>query len=209
MYQNGSGEITDNRIDGNARSGIGVHSGSHPNIRNNTITASGQSGLYFSEYAGGIAENNIISRSAMAGVSIKHGAKPTIRNNDITDGQSAGIYVRGLAGGIIEGNRILRSAKVGIGIKHHAFPRIVGNRIEGGQAGGICVHRSASGVIQGNLIGAHPMEALCVKVGSLAMVADNASLPATSAIREDAQSTSPGTSTSPDDRLPPRVGHRT
>jgi parallel beta-helix repeat protein len=54
--------ISENRIDGNARSGIGVHSGSGPTIRHNTITDSGQSGLYFSEYAGGTAEENTIVR---------------------------------------------------------------------------------------------------------------------------------------------------
>ena len=39
------------------------------------------------------------------------------------------------------------------------------------------MHRSSSGVIEGNLIGQHPMEALCVKAGSQALVKDNAMLP--------------------------------
>ena len=66
--------------------------GAEPHIKHCDISMCENVGLYITDYAQGIYEDNEISRNALAGVWVKNHANPIMRYNHIHHGRDVGIF---------------------------------------------------------------------------------------------------------------------
>lgn len=66
--------------------------GANPVIKHCDISDCENVGLYVTDYAQGIYEDNEISRNALAGIWVKNYANPIMRRNHIHHGRDVGIF---------------------------------------------------------------------------------------------------------------------
>ncbi|RWS04399.1 hypothetical protein B4U79_05437, partial [Dinothrombium tinctorium] len=116
-----------------------------PVIRNCDISDCENVGLYITDYAKGIYEENEISRNALAGVWVKNYASPIMRRNHIHHGRDVGVFTFDNGQGYFETNDIHNNRIAGFEVKAGANPTVVRCEIHHGQTGGIYVHENGRG----------------------------------------------------------------
>ncbi|UYV74626.1 FBXO11 [Cordylochernes scorpioides] len=133
--------------------------GAEPVIRHCDISDCENVGLYITDYAQGIYEENEISRNALAGVWVKNHANPIMRRNHIHHGRDVGVFTfdngqcwstrpflsTAVVQGYFEANDIHNNRIAGFEVKAGANPTVVHCKIHHGQTGGIYVHESGRG----------------------------------------------------------------
>ncbi|KAK2174892.1 hypothetical protein NP493_769g02005 [Ridgeia piscesae] len=119
--------------------------GAEPHIRRCDISDCENVGLYVTDYAQGIYEDNEISRNALAGIWVKNHANPIMRRNHIHRGRDVGIFTFDNGMGYFEGNDIHHNRIAGFEVKAGANPTVVKCDIHHGQTGGIYVHENGRG----------------------------------------------------------------
>lgn len=65
--------------------------GANPTIRNCDVSDCANVGLYVTDYAQGLYEDNEINNNALAGIKVKNGASPIMRRNHIHHGRDVGV----------------------------------------------------------------------------------------------------------------------
>lgn len=116
-----------------------------PVIRHCDISDCENVGLYITDYAQGIYEENEISRNALAGVWVKNQANPIMRRNHIHHGRDVGVFTFDNGLGYFEANDIHNNRIAGFEVKAGANPTVVRCEIHHGQTGGIYVHENGRG----------------------------------------------------------------
>ncbi|RWS26648.1 F-box only protein 11-like protein [Leptotrombidium deliense] len=116
-----------------------------PVIKNCDISDCENVGLYITDYAKGIYEENEISRNALAGVWVKNYASPIMRRNHIHHGRDVGVFTFDNGQGYFETNDIHNNRIAGFEVKAGANPTVVRCEIHHGQTGGIYVHENGRG----------------------------------------------------------------
>uniref|UniRef100_T1IYN2 F-box only protein 11 n=3 Tax=Chilopoda TaxID=7540 RepID=T1IYN2_STRMM len=119
--------------------------GAEPCIRHCDISDCENVGLYVTDYAQGIYEDNEISRNALAGIWVKNYANPIMRRNHIHHGRDVGIFTFDNGQGYFEENDIHNNRIAGFEVKAGANPTVVRCEIHHGQTGGIYVHENGRG----------------------------------------------------------------
>lgn len=119
--------------------------GAEPLIKHCDISDCENVGLYITDYAQGIYEDNEISRNALAGVWVKNHANPIMRRNHIHHGRDVGIFTFDNGMGYFDSNDIHNNRIAGFEVKAGANPTVVKCEIHHGQTGGIYVHESGRG----------------------------------------------------------------
>ncbi|KAH9380216.1 hypothetical protein HPB48_003302 [Haemaphysalis longicornis] len=127
-------------------------SGPEPCLRSCDISDCENVGLYITDYAQGIYEENEISRNALAGVWVKNHANPIMRRNHIHHGRDVGVFTFDNGLGYFEANDIHNNRIAGFEVKAGANPTVVRCEIHHGQTGGIYVHESGRGQFMENKI---------------------------------------------------------
>ncbi|XP_046437495.1 F-box only protein 11-like isoform X1 [Daphnia pulex] len=120
-------------------------SGAEPIIRRCDISDCENVGLYITDHAQGLYEDNEISRNALAGIWVKNHANPVMRRNHIHHGRDVGIFTFDNGLGYFESNNIHNNRIAGFEVKAGANPTVVRCEIHHGQTGGIYVHESGQG----------------------------------------------------------------
>lgn len=120
-------------------------SGAEPTVRSCDISDCENVGLYITDYAQGIYEENEISRNALAGVWVKNHANPIMRRNHIHHGRDVGVFTFDNGLGYFEANDIHNNRIAGFEVKAGANPTVVRCEIHHGQTGGIYVHENGRG----------------------------------------------------------------
>ncbi|XP_050048771.1 F-box only protein 11 [Dermacentor andersoni] len=126
--------------------------GAEPCLRSCDISDCENVGLYITDYAQGIYEENEISRNALAGVWVKNHANPIMRRNHIHHGRDVGVFTFDNGLGYFEANDIHNNRIAGFEVKAGANPTVVRCEIHHGQTGGIYVHESGRGQFMENKI---------------------------------------------------------
>lgn len=116
-----------------------------PVIRNCDISDCENVGLYVTDHAKGIYEENEISRNALAGVWVKNYANPIMRRNHIHKGRDVGVFTFDNGQGYFKENDIHENRIAGFEVKAGANPTVVRCEIHHGHTGGIYVHENGSG----------------------------------------------------------------
>lgn len=116
-----------------------------PVIRYCDISDCENVGLYITDHAKGIYEENEISRNALAGVWVKNYANPIMRRNHIHRGRDVGVFTFDNGQGYFKENDIHDNRIAGFEVKAGANPTVVRCEIHHGQTGGIYVHENGSG----------------------------------------------------------------
>lgn len=116
-----------------------------PTIRFCDISDCENVGLYITDRATGIYEENEITRNALAGVWVKNHANPIMRRNHIHHGKDVGVFTFDNGQGYFEDNDIHNNRIAGFEVKAGADPTVVRCEIHHGQTGGIYVHESGRG----------------------------------------------------------------
>lgn len=126
--------------------------GAEPHIKHCIISDCENVGLYITDYAQGIYEDNEISRNALAGVWVKNHANPIMRRNHIHHGRDVGIFTFDSGLGYFEANDIHNNRIAGFEVKAGANPTVVRCEIHHGQTGGVYVHENGRGQFLENKI---------------------------------------------------------
>ncbi|KAI1302325.1 F-box only protein 11 [Halotydeus destructor] len=116
-----------------------------PVIKHCDISDCENVGLYITDHAKGIYEENEISRNALAGVWVKNHANPIMRRNHIHHGRDVGVFTFDNGQGYFEQNDIHNNRIAGFEVKAGANPTVVRCEIHHGQTGGIYVHENGRG----------------------------------------------------------------
>ncbi|XP_015785252.1 F-box only protein 11 [Tetranychus urticae] len=116
-----------------------------PIIKHCDISGCENVGLYITDHAKGVYEDNEISRNALAGVWVKNHASPIMRRNHIHNGRDVGVFTFDNGLGYFEANDIHNNRIAGFEVKAGANPTVVGCEIHHGQTGGIYVHENGGG----------------------------------------------------------------
>lgn len=116
-----------------------------PVIKNCDVSDCENVGLYITDHAKGIYEENEISRNALAGVWVKNYANPIMRRNHIHRGRDVGVFTFDNGQGYFKENDIHDNRIAGFEVKAGANPTVVRCEIHHGQTGGIYVHENGSG----------------------------------------------------------------
>ncbi|XP_013794342.1 F-box only protein 11-like isoform X1 [Limulus polyphemus] len=119
--------------------------GAEPVIKHCDISDCENVGLYITDYAQGVYEENEISRNALAGVWVKNHANPIMRRNHIHHGRDVGVFTFDNGLGYFEANDIHNNRIAGFEVKAGANPTVVRCEIHHGQTGGIYVHENGRG----------------------------------------------------------------
>ncbi|CAG0898407.1 unnamed protein product [Darwinula stevensoni] len=119
--------------------------GASPTLRNCDISDCECVGLFITDYAEGIYENNEISRNVLAGIWVKNHSHPIMRRNHIHHGKDVGIFTFDNGRGYFEANDIHHNHLAGFEVKAGADPTVVRCEIHHGRTGGIHVHEQGSG----------------------------------------------------------------
>ncbi|KAG8182742.1 hypothetical protein JTE90_008120 [Oedothorax gibbosus] len=119
--------------------------GAEPIIKHCDISDCENVGLYITDNAQGIYEENEISRNALAGVWVKNQANPIMRRNHIHHGRDVGVFTFDSGLGYFETNDIHNNRIAGFEVKAGANPTVVRCEIHNGQTGGIYVHENGRG----------------------------------------------------------------
>ncbi|KAI5747863.1 hypothetical protein M8J77_019320 [Diaphorina citri] len=123
-----------------------------PTLRHCDISDCENVGLYVTDYAQGLYEDNEISRNALAGIWVKNYANPIMRRNHIHHGRDVGIFTFDNGHGFFEANDIHNNRIAGFEVKAGANPTVVHCEIHHGQTGGIYVHENGLGQFIDNRI---------------------------------------------------------
>lgn len=126
--------------------------GANPTIRHCDISDCENVGLYVTDYAQGLYEDNEISRNALAGIWVKNCASPIMRRNHIHHGRDVGVFTFDNGMGYFESCDIHNNRIAGFEVKAGANPTVVNCEIHHGQTGGIYVHESGLGQFLDNKI---------------------------------------------------------
>ncbi|XP_028969124.1 F-box only protein 11 [Galendromus occidentalis] len=119
--------------------------GAEPTVRHCDISDCENVGLYITDHAQGLYEENEISRNALAGVWVKNHANPVMRRNHIHHGRDVGVFTFDNGLGYFEANDIHNNRIAGFEVKAGANPTVVRCEIHHGQTGGVYVHESGRG----------------------------------------------------------------
>lgn len=92
-------------------------SGAEPTIRRCDISDCENVGLYITDHAQGLYEDNEISRNALAGIWVKNHANPVMRRNHIHHGRDVGIFTFDNGLGYFESNNIHNNRIAGFEVK--------------------------------------------------------------------------------------------
>lgn len=114
--------------------------GACPTIKHCNISDCENVGLYITDHAQGIYEDNEISNNALAGIWVKNHGNPIIRRNHIHHGRDVGVFTFDHGMGYFESCNIHRNRIAGFEVKAYANPTVVRCEIHHGQTGGIYVH---------------------------------------------------------------------
>lgn len=123
-----------------------------PVLRHCDISDCENVGLYITDHAQGLYEDNQISRNALAGIWVKNHANPVMRRNHIYHGRDVGIFTFDNGQGYFEANDIHGNRIAGFEVKAGANPTVVQCEIHHGQTGGIYVHENGLGQFLENRI---------------------------------------------------------
>lgn len=91
--------------------------GAEPIIRRCDISDCENVGLYITDHAHGLYEDNEISRNALAGIWVKNHANPVMRRNHIHHGRDVGIFTFDNGLGYFESNNIHNNRIAGFEVK--------------------------------------------------------------------------------------------
>ncbi|KAF0302839.1 F-box only protein 11 [Amphibalanus amphitrite] len=123
-----------------------------PIVRHCDISECENVGLYITDYAQGVYEDNEISKNLLAGIWVKNHANPVMRRNHIHHGRDVGIFTFNNGQGYFEANDIHANRIAGFEVKAGANPTVVRCDIHHGQTGGIYVHENGLGQFLENRI---------------------------------------------------------
>ncbi len=153
FIDNASPQVENNFVTSDAGSAIVVTGPTaRPDIVNNTISKSKESGIYLDVQGAGTITGNDIFDNGLAGIEIASGADPLVKNNAIHDGRSGGMLV-GVGGlGSIEHNDIYNNALSGIETNTKAKVVVRSNKIYKNKQAGLFVQSSDEGIFNNNEI---------------------------------------------------------
>jgi parallel beta-helix repeat protein len=153
FIDNASPQVENNFVTSDAGSAIVVTGPTaRPDIVNNTISKSKESGIYLDVQGGGTITGNDIFDNGLAGIEIASGADPLVKNNAIRDGRSGGILV-GVGGlGTIENNDVYNNALSGIETTTKGKVVVRSNKIYKNKQAGLFIQSSDAGVFNNNEI---------------------------------------------------------
>ncbi|GIY79075.1 f-box only protein 11 [Caerostris extrusa] len=153
-----------------------------PVIKHCDISDCENVGLYITDHAQGIYEENEISRNALAGVvifetndihnnriagfEVKAGANPTVVRCEIHNGQTGGIYVHENGRGQFIENKIHSNNFAGVWITSHSNPTIRRNEIYNGHQGGVYIFGEGRGLIEHNNIYGNALAGIQIRTNS-------------------------------------------
>ncbi|XP_046327836.1 F-box only protein 11-like [Haliotis rufescens] len=120
-------------------------SGSDPTIKHCLIKDCENVGLYITDYAQGVYEDNEISGNALAGIWVKNHSNPIMRRNHIHHGRDVGVFTFDNGLGYFDSCDIHNNRIAGFEVKAGANPTVVRCEIHHGQTGGIYVHENGRG----------------------------------------------------------------
>ncbi|XP_041353360.1 F-box only protein 11-like [Gigantopelta aegis] len=127
-------------------------SGADPTIKHCVIKDCENVGLYVTDYAQGVYEDNEISGNALAGVWVKNHSNPIMRRNHIHHGRDVGVFTFDNGRGYFDSCNIHNNRIAGFEVKAGANPTVVRSEIHHGQTGGIYVHENGRGQFIDNKI---------------------------------------------------------
>ncbi|CAL1527772.1 unnamed protein product [Lymnaea stagnalis] len=116
-----------------------------PTIINCVIRDCENVGLYVTDKAEGVYENNEISGNALAGIWVKNGANPIMRSNHIHHGRDVGVFTFDNGLGYFDNCDIHDNRIAGFEVKAGANPTVIHCEVHHGQTGGIYVHENGRG----------------------------------------------------------------
>ncbi|KAM6951387.1 F-box only protein 11 isoform 3-T3 [Aplochiton taeniatus] len=147
--------------------------GACPTIKHCNISDCENVGLYITDHAQGIYEDNEISNNALAGIWVKNHGNPIIRRNHIHHGRDVGVFTFDHGMGYFESCNIHRNRIAGFEVKAYANPTVVRCEIHHGQTGGIYVHEKGQGVIEENEVYSNTLAGVWVTTGSTPVLRRN------------------------------------
>uniref|UniRef100_A0A7N5ZUM8 F-box protein 11a n=1 Tax=Anabas testudineus TaxID=64144 RepID=A0A7N5ZUM8_ANATE len=154
--------------------------GACPTIKHCNISDCENVGLYITDHAQGIYEDNEISNNALAGIWVKNHGNPIIRRNHIHHGRDVGVFtfdhvtrfsfilfvaVKGQTG-YFESCNIHRNRIAGFEVK-------AGNAIFNGNQGGVYIFGDGRGLIEGNDIYGNALAGIQIRTNSCPIVRHN------------------------------------
>uniref|UniRef100_A0A8C7KZF1 F-box protein 11a n=1 Tax=Oncorhynchus kisutch TaxID=8019 RepID=A0A8C7KZF1_ONCKI len=148
--------------------------GACPTIKHCNISDCENVGLYITDHAQGIYEDNEISNNALAGIWVKNHGNPIIRRNHIHHGRDVGVFTFDHGMGYFESCNIHRNRIAGFEVKAYANPTVVRCEIHHGQTGGIYVHEKGRGQFIENKIYANNFAGVWVTSNSDPTIRGNA-----------------------------------
>jgi parallel beta-helix repeat protein len=147
-------EIQDNHIESNALHGIVVlRAGPGVVVRRNVLQQNKGVGIYFSDGAGGTAEENLCERNGDAGIlAAGVSTNPTLQSNRCLRNEKSGIAFMGAARGSVTGNTCEENSDSGIAaIGEGTAPEFVKNTSRRNARFGIYFANGADGDANGNI----------------------------------------------------------
>uniref|UniRef100_A0A671LFM8 F-box only protein 11-like n=2 Tax=Sinocyclocheilus anshuiensis TaxID=1608454 RepID=A0A671LFM8_9TELE len=148
--------------------------GASPTIKHCNISDCENVGLYITDHAQGIYEDNEISNNALAGIWVKNHGNPIIRRNHIHHGRDVGVFTFDHGMGYFESCSIHRNRIAGFEVKAYANPTVVRCEIHHGQTGGIYVHEKGRGQFIENKIYANNFAGVWITSNSDPTIRGNA-----------------------------------
>ncbi|KAM9240465.1 F-box only protein 11 isoform 4-T4 [Leptosomus discolor] len=148
--------------------------GACPTIKHCNISDCENVGLYITDHAQGIYEDNEISNNALAGIWVKNHGNPIIRRNHIHHGRDVGVFTFDHGMGYFESCNIHRNRIAGFEVKAYANPTVVRCEIHHGQTGGIYVHEKGRGQFIENKIYANNFAGVWITSNSDPTIRGNA-----------------------------------
>jgi len=158
----------------NCSAAVHIHgSGAAPKMYNCKISECSNVGLFISDGAQGVYEENDISANRLAGVWVKAGANPIMRRNEVHHGKDAGFFIFDGGMGYYEDNEVHSNRIAGIEVRSGANPTVVRCHIHHGFTGGIYVHDDGRGEFLCNRIHTNTFAGVWVTSGSNPTIKDN------------------------------------
>ncbi|GAB4276487.1 MAG: hypothetical protein Kow0029_18500 [Candidatus Rifleibacteriota bacterium] len=111
------GQITENTIKGNLKSGIGIKNHASPSLTANIVEGNGENGLFIYSNASGRYERNRISNNNYSGIEVWDAQPASIRNNTFDGNNRDALYIRGNKSLVKLGNNIFKNTR-GQEVKH-------------------------------------------------------------------------------------------
>ncbi|MGH0158118.1 UNVERIFIED_CONTAM: hypothetical protein FKN15_065624 [Acipenser sinensis] len=145
--------------------------GACPTIKHCNISDCENVGLYITDHAQGIYEDNEISNNALAGIWVKNHGNPIIRRNHIHHGRDVGVFTfdHGMhekGQGVIEENEVYSNTLAGVWVTTGSTPVLRRNRIHSGKQVGVYFYDNGHGVLEDNDIYNHMYSGVQIRTGS-------------------------------------------